>query len=215
MPARALVALALVVAAAGCDGGADANRPPSPEPPSTPVATGEPSPAVPALPESPAPDAGAWLVGTARVDDPSGDVADEAGNPPGDPEPAADLRAVALEGDGEVLTVTFELDGPVPPAAASLVWSVKLASDDEPEYEVTAQLAGGRLVAAVFDWRKGVQEPLPDPVVEGDRLSLRVPSRLLDRLPDTFQWQALTQLDGGYEDRAPDGMAERARFPQG
>jgi hypothetical protein len=216
MRARALPALAvLVVLAGGCDRPPAETAPP-PEPAAapgttpTPTRTSSPSPS-PSPTPTPSTEA---LVGMARVEDPAGDVTDDAGLPPSDPEPAADIRAVELHGDGAALQVTFELDGPVPASADSIVWSLELAVDDDAVYEVTAQLVGGRIVAAVFDWSSGEQSPLDPPDVEGPRLSMTVPAALLERIAGPFEWRALTQLDGGYEDRVPDDQADRAPFPQ-
>jgi hypothetical protein len=193
----------------------------APSPPSTPTPTpGEgtvtptPDPAE-ARPADPVPDGGPDDAledggpprGRAVVEDPAGDVVDTAEEPAPEPAAAVDLRRVALESDGEALGVAFTVAGPVPEGGPhSLVWSVDLHDGaGEPRYTITVQQVGARRFAGVLDWDTLEQPAPPDPPkVEGETIRVRVPLTLLADLPATFTWQALGQLDGGYEDRAPD-----------
>jgi hypothetical protein len=215
----ALLAFVPVLLRGADPGEPAALRTPTPEatptstPPSTPspLATTEPPertrPTEAADPEA-APD------GRSEVDDPSGDVVDTAGEAAPGPAAAADLVAVALEADGESLEVTFSLAGAVPDGGQhSLLWSVELYDGGEPRYSVTVQQIGARRLAGVLDWESLEQVAPPDPpIVDGDVVRVRVPLELLPDLPASFTWRALGQLDGGYEDRAPDDGA--APFPQ-
>jgi hypothetical protein len=190
---------------------------PAPTPTSTPPST--PAPLATTPPPATEPpertqDGGAVPDGRSEIDDPSGDVVDTAGEAAPAPADAADLVAVALEADGESLEVTFSLAGAVPDAGQhSLLWSVELYVGGEPQYSITVQQIGARRLAGVLDWESLEQVAPPDPPdVDGDVVRVRVPLELLPGLPASFTWQALGQLDGGYEDRAPDDGA--APFPQ-
>ena len=188
------------------------------------------------------------LAGYAAVDDPPQDVADESGVAPPEPEPAADLRQVEVEGDGEALTITFHVQDRVPILTSSLAWSLDVympaygdedADDGEHEgpdedaedeqadgeepvegalpedlvYTVTVQQAGQERMTAVMDWESSAQTSLDaEPDVDEDTITVTVPAQELERLDGPFEWQALGQLDGAYEDYAPDGG--RAEFPQ-
>jgi hypothetical protein len=190
----------------------------SPSPTPTPLPTGPQPPATPS-PDPPAPgepsptDDDARPMGRAAITDAEGDVVDTAGETAPGPAEAVDLLAVTLESDGEELEVTFMLAGSVPEGSEhSLLWSVDLFVEEEPRYSITVQQVGTRRVAGVLDWETLEQPAPPDPPeVEDETVRLRVPLELLADLPSSFTWQALGQLDGGYEDRAPDD--DRATFP--
>lgn len=150
-------------------------------------------------------------MGTAAAQDAAGDVTDSAGVPaPGEPS-AADLTAARLEGGGEVLTVEYSFSGGVPSEVESLVWSLQLLDDDGPVRLVTVEQAGGRLFTGVFDPATAEQVTLDEAaVLDGDRLRVRVPVDLLGDPGGALRWWVLTQRDGGYEDRLPDGGADAA-----
>jgi hypothetical protein len=187
---------------------------PTGTPPTAPFATAttpaspSPSPTRDALP----------LVGRAIVEDRMGDVADSAGVPPVEPEPAVDLREVEMAGDGESLAITWRVGDRVPIRGDFLVWSVDLftegeAGEEERAYSITVQQSGLERFAGVLDWATSAQTALPDqPEVDEDAITVTVPGDLLERIDGAFTWQAVGQLDGGYEDYAPDGQ-ERAPFP--
>lgn len=187
---------------------------PTPSPTPTPTGASSPDVADPTDPEDPTAGSeqttvseGASLDGRVAVSDDPGDVVDTAGEPPPDAEPAVDLVEVALRGDGDALAVTFQTDGPVPQGGPrSLVWSIDLYAAGEPRYTVTVQQLGARRFTGLLDWETLEQTDLPEePEIEGSRISVRIPAALLPHLPVPFRWQALGQVDGGYEDRAPDG----------
>lgn len=156
---------------------------------------------------------GAALDGEAVVRGEEGDVTDPAGEPPPDPEPAVDLREVALRGGDDALTIELRAAGPVPEGGPrSLVWSVDLLAGSQPRYTVTVQQLGARRFTGVLDWDTMEQPTLPEPpTFEGDRITVRVPRDLLAGLPVPFRWRALGQVDEAYEDHLPDG--EPATFP--
>lgn len=191
--------------------------PRSPTPDRTAAGT-EPSPpatvaAPTASPAEPPGDAGR-LEGTAEASDPTGDLHDSAGQPPPQPEPASDLTGVRLGGDGSDLVVSWSAAGDVPASADSLVWSLDLWSDGTQRYTVTVQQIGARRVAGVLDWSSGEQRDPGAPEVEGASVTVRVPGALLADIEGPFQWQALGQQDGGYEDYVPaDGVL--TWFPSG
>lgn len=159
----------------------------------SPRATGEPSPAPTGSAE-------------ASVPDPPGDVADPEGNPPPAGGPAADLTSVTIRRAADRLTVRFEVSGPVPPTADSLLWSVELDGDER--YTVAAQLTGGELNAGVYDHRRDVQHALEGVEVDGAAITVHVPGDELEELGATFDWSASTQLDGAYEDRTATATLE-------
>lgn len=154
------------------------------------------------------------LIGSAQVDDVTGDLVDSAGLPPSVPQPAADLTGVGLTGDGDEVAVEFSLAGQVPASAGSLVWSLDLWLGGTLAYTVTVQQVGTRVVGGVLDWGSGVQVRPPEPpVVDGATVSVTVPGALLGQVDGPFRWQAVGQADGGYEDYVPeDGTL--AWFPQ-
>lgn len=191
---------------------------PTGTPPTAPVATATTPATTPASP-SPSPTRDALpLVGRAIVEDRMGDVADSAGVPPVEPEPAVDLREVEMAGDGESLAITWRVGDRVPIRGDFLVWSVDLftegeAGEEERAYSITVQQSGLERFAGVLDWATSAQTALPDqPEVDEDAITVTVPGDLLERIDGAFTWQAVGQLDGGYEDYAPDGQ-ERAPFP--
>ncbi|HUH08528.1 MAG TPA: hypothetical protein VML96_12085 [Egibacteraceae bacterium] len=174
-------------------------------PPATPTPTLTPTPTATALPA---------LVGSVRVSDPAGDVTDPAGQPPPEPEPAADLLAVGLEGDGQALEVQFELSGPLPPSARTLLWSVELYVGGELAYTVTIQQLDSQLFTGVYDWESGEQTTLGEPVIAEGEISVSVPATLLPRVDGPLTWSALGQQDESYEDFLPDDpTGDRAAFP--
>ena len=136
---------------------------------------------------------------SSSVSDPPGDVADPDGNPPPAGGPAADLTSVSIQRGADRLTVRFEVSGPVPPTADSLLWSVDL--DGQRRYTLAAQLTGGELNAGVYDHRRDVQHALGRVEVDGAVITVHVPGDELEELGAAFEWSALTQLDGAYEDR--------------
>jgi hypothetical protein len=193
----------------GADGGAASDTVTRPTPEAVPRDLSVEGPAVAATPDPRTRDS---VAGSSTVEDPVGDVTDTAGGPPTDPEPAVDLTAVTLEGDDTAFTVIWQVAGPVPTSADFLVWSVELWSADELAATITVQQDGARRVAGVLDWSSGAQVVLPDGLEVEDRtLRLEVPLGALPTLQPPLTWQALGQLDGGFEDRAPD--AGRAPFP--
>lgn len=149
----------------------------------------------------------------ATVTDAAGDVLDAAGAPaPGEPS-AADLRSATLQRGADVLTLEVRLGGGLPPGGESLVWSLELGHAGTPLYSVTVQQVGSRLFAGVFDWTTEQQTPLPtSPTLAAERLWVEVPAAAVPRLLASFRWSLLSQRDGGYEDRAPDG-GDQAAFP--
>lgn len=175
-----------------------------------------------ATPTPPAPP----LTGFARVQDPPSNLADPSGIPPPEPAPAADLRDVQLVGDGSELEITFVVDGRIPIQASQLLWSVDLhLPDDEgaegaegsdaeavTAYSITVQQSGNERFAAVLDWGSSSQTALDHaPEVDDDRLSVRVPAELLERIDGPFHWQAMGQVDGVYANMAP--ADDLAPFP--
>lgn len=182
---------------------------PTDAPTPTPTLTPPPTPAP--LPE-PDPGTVEALAGTATATDPTGDVLDAGGEPVTEPAEAADLVEVVLTGDDEALTVTWTVAGEVPQAADSLLWSVDLWSGDELAATITAQLVGPRQVAGILDWSSGEQAVLEEGfAIDGSSVTVRAPLERMPALEAPLTWQALGQLDGGLEDRAPD--VERAPFP--
>lgn len=201
---RLSFAAGFAIALAACDGGTV--RAPTASPtatrhaPASPTAAAAPAPTRSAAPSATAPPR------ATQVTDPAGDVLDPEGDPPPDGT-AADLRQVQVERDAVgSLTVTFEVAGVVPPSAGSLLWSVHL--DGARGYTVGAQLTGGELNAGIYDRRRDVQHALEDVEVDGATITVHVPAAELEELGPTFDWSALTQLDGAYEDRT-----ETTAFP--
>jgi hypothetical protein len=201
----------------------------TPAAPITPTPTGSPSPtdapspgpAEPTGPTTPGDPVDGTAAdppeGRAVIADEVGDLTDTEGEPapaPAEVTAAADLVGVTLDADGTTLVVTFELAGPVPGAGPhSLLWSVDLFEGEEQRYSITVQQVGARRVAGVLDWESLEQVTPPDPAeIEGTRVRVDVPLELMPDLPAAFTWQALGQLDGGYEDRAP--QEGRAQFPE-
>jgi hypothetical protein len=108
------------------------------------------------------------------------------------------------------------LAGDIPPEGESVLWSVELWSGGERAATASVQQVGTRLFSAVYDWSADAQESLAtDAAALEDRLlTLRVPAGALAELDGAVTWWALTQRDGGYEDRLPDGGADaRVPFP--
>lgn len=174
----------------------ETSRPPSVTPP----------PPRPRPGDAPAP------LGLVTIRDPEGDLLDAGGAPRQPPFPAADLVGVTLEGDGAALTITFALAGPPPQPADTLLWSVDLWVQGARAATIGVQQQGSRHVAGVLDWETLAQHTPPDPVeVDGAAVRVRVPLELLPMIRDRFAWEALAQVEGAYEDRAPDDG--RAAFP--
>lgn len=179
---------------------------PSPTVTATPTATAEPT-------ATPSPTTLAALEGSAQLEDQAGDLVDSVGGQGPDPDPAADLREVRLDGAGDTLTVTFEMDGAIPSSADYLLWSLELFDGEDRLYSITVQQAGTQFFAGVLDWSTSAQRTPPEePVIEDNTVSLTVPAALLTRLDGPFEWQALSQQDGSFEDYTP-AEDERVPFP--
>lgn len=196
--------------------------PPPPTPPESPETASDGSPpetlATTAPATAPAPPVSSGPVGTARVEDAAGDVLDDLGEPVAT-EAAADLAAVELRGDGDLLEIRWEPAGPPPQRHDTLLWSVDLWVDGERRYTVTVQLTDTGAVAGVLDWRSQEQVAPPRPAVLAPTMvALEVPAALISDLPATFEWSAIAQIEMAYEDLVPDAPAEgpvtRAPFPQ-
>jgi hypothetical protein len=224
--AVALLVAALVARTAGDDDPVVVQAPTEPGPtqateaietevPATPdpAATDEPEagrPPAPADGEGEAP--AGFPSGEAELTDPAGDLADPDGNPPPDPEPAADITAVALASDGGTLTARMQMAGPIGTDLYTVTWSLHLFDNAGRTYTVTVQPFGSEFFTGVLDWDSGEQTELPgDPEVDGDAIEFEVPAQLLPRVDGPFTWAASTQHDETYEDHAPD---LRAQSPQ-
>ena len=171
----------------------------TPSPPASVTATASATAsAVPRPPQS---------AGAVVVEDPGGDLVDTAGTPATDPQPAGDLRRVSVSPAPAApgLVVRFEVAGPVPDTADTIVWSVQLrGAGGQPGATISAQLLGARRLAAIDDWQDQEQTPV-ELRVDGATLSLTVPADLLTGLPEGATWSALTQVDEAFEDRAGAG----------
>ena len=197
--------LAVVVAVVALSASRDVpptvpTAPPARPPPTTTRPTPPPSPSATGTVGSPN---GGPVATELAMPDPADDVADPEGFPPPDPVAAADLVRVEVDVTATDLHVEWHTAGPVPPSAASLLWSLELRVDGEPAYSVNVQLVGARLFGAVFDWSTNAQVQLPEDSfgAAGATVSATAPLEVLPRLGPELDWTALTQLDGGYEDR--------------
>lgn len=193
---------AVAAAALGAGGCTGDDEPPEPPASPTSAATAESAPSpTPGPPTAPTEREPVSSGATGAPDD----VVDPDGQPPPEPEPAADVRRVDVTLTGEAVTATFTLAGAVPDEVGSLLWSVELRVDGERAYTVSLQQIGAERHAGVVDWttRESVELTGDAARVDGDRVTLRAGLDVVPRAADGFAWTAQTQLDDAWEDHVP------------
>jgi hypothetical protein len=161
----------------------------------------------------PSADIGA-LTGSAECSDGTSDARTGAGDAPEAARPGADLTRVALDADGEQLTITFEMDGAVPLRHAGrdangeddlIQWVVWTLDGEQILYQLRVALDGDRWQTTfdVGDRRILVSDEPPD--ISANRLRASFDLELLPDLGDGFGWVALSVYDDpGYQDVCPE-----------
>jgi hypothetical protein len=181
-------------------------------------------------------DDGERLVGSAETSDDEDDVIQGIlMQEPDDPLPGIDLIRVALDGDGQQVTVTIETAGDI---AAEMTedqevsFDVHLWQDDQPRYAMSFKRKGDETEweASVTDFDRGMDEETVDtPVnVDGNTLTATFSADLFPELDPEFEWYSSVMLSDqrglpidAYFDGAPENIIalignpeEFVEFPQ-
>ncbi len=140
-------------------------------------------------------------VGSASVPDDAGDGSN------------ADIRSVKLTVDDKALTVVYELANALPTAGTAMLSVTAASQYGNQVRQLGVKWIDGTPQVFVFDFATSKQENLTvTPQRLGAAVTVAYPVSVIAGLGESFEWHAVSTIDGKDVDRAPD--TDRAKFPE-